>query len=229
MAGLTRERVLRAAVELADRGGIESLTMRQLGEHLGAGAMSVYYHVANKDALLDGMVDLVFAEIELPRVDGDWKRALRRRAMSTRAVLKRHPWALGRMEATGSPGPNDLRLHDAVLGCLRRAGFSVAAAVQAYSVQDAYIYGFALQERTVGMGTRQDFARTARKRVREVTATVDDAARIYPHLAEVVGGYVAKRGYDADEAFAVGLDVVLNGLESLRSGGRKSRSARRGG
>ncbi|HKV89334.1 MAG TPA: TetR/AcrR family transcriptional regulator C-terminal domain-containing protein, partial [Candidatus Dormibacteraeota bacterium] len=183
MAGLTRELVMKAAVELADRGGIESLTMRQLGEHLGAGAMSVYYHVANKDALLDGMVDVVFAEIELPRQGVDWKRALRRRAVSTRGVLKRHPWALGRMEATRSPGPNDLRLHDAVLGCLRRAGFSVAAAVQAYSVQDAYIYGFALQERTVGFGTRNEFARSARKRVREVEATLDDAARIYPHLA----------------------------------------------
>ena len=220
---------MKAAVELADRGGIESLTMRQLGEHLGAGVMSVYYHVANKDALLDGMVDVVFAEIELPRQGVDWKRALRRRAVSTRGVLKRHPWALGRMEATRSPGPNDLRLHDAVLGCLRRAGFSVAAAVQAYSVQDAYIYGFALQERTVGFGTRNEFARSARKRVREVEATLDDAARIYPHLAEVVGGYVAKRGYDADEAFVVGLDVVLNGLESLRSGARRPRSARPGG
>ena len=220
---------MKAAVELADRGGIESLTMRQLGEHLGAGAMSVYYHVANKDALLDGMVDVVFAEIELPRQGVDWKRALRRRAVSTREVLKRHPWALGRMEATRSPGPNDLRLHDAVLGCLRGAGFSVAAAIQAYSVQDAYIYGFALQERTVGFATRREFARRARKRVREVEATLDDAARIYPHLAEVVGGYVAKRGYDADEAFVVGLDVVLNGLESLRSGARRPRSARPGG
>ena len=220
---------MKAAVELADRRGIESLTMRELGEHLGAGAMSVYYHVANKDALLDGMVDLVFGEIEVPPAGVEWKRALRRRAISTREVLKRHPWALGRMEATRSPGPNDLRLHNAVLGCLRGAGFSVAAAVQAYSVQDAYIYGFALQERTVGFGTREEFARSARKRVREVETTLDDAARIYPHLAEVVGGYIAKRGYDADKAFVVGLDVVLNGLESLRSGARRPRSARRGG
>lgn len=228
---------MRAAVELADHEGIDSLTMRKLGEHLGAGPMSLYYHVANKGALLDGMVDIVFSEIELPSAEVDWKAAMRKRAISTREVLRRHPWALGRMEATGSPGPSDLRLHDAVLRCLRQAGFSVEMAVQAYSVQDAYIYGFALQERTLAFGTREEFAKTARKRVKQVETKVDDAARLYPHLAEVVGGYIAKYGYDAAEAFEFGLEVILDGLERLRAGARPSppastrgaRSARRGG
>lgn len=226
-ARLSRDRVLKAAVELADREGIDSLTMRTLAEHLDAGPMSLYYHVANKRALLDGMVDIVFTEIELPRTETDWKQAMRRRAISTREVLRRHPWALGRMEATSSPGPNDLGLHDAVLACLRQAGFSVEMAVQAYSVQDAYIYGFVLQERTLEFGSREEFAQTARKRVKEVETKVDDAARLYPHLAEVVGGYIAKHGYNAAEAFEFGLEVILDGLEKLRAPG--SRSARRGG
>lgn len=204
-------------MELADREGIDSLTMRKLGEHLDAGPMSVYYYVANKHALLDGMVDVVFGEIEVPSAEMDWKQALRRRAISTREVLRRHPWALGRMEATRSPGPNDLRLHDAVLRCLREAGFSVEMAVQAYSVQDAYIYGFALQERTLAFGTRDEFAQTARKRVKEVETRVEDAARMYPYLAEVVGGYIAKQGYNAAEAFEFGLEVILDGLEKLRT------------
>ena len=234
---LSRERVLKAAVHLADHYGIDSLTMRKLGEHLGAGPMSLYYHVANKRALLDGMVDLVFSEIELPSAHVDWKQAMRRRAISTREVLRRHPWALGRMEATKSPGPSDLRLHDAVLRCLRQAGFSVEMAVQAYSVQDAYIYGFALQERTLEFGTREEFAQAARKRVKEVETKAEDAARLYPYLAEVVAGYVAKHGYDAAEAFEFGLDVILDGLEKLRTSSRRegpatprgARSARRGG
>jgi hypothetical protein len=162
------------------------------------------------------MVDLVFSEIELPATDVEWKEALRRRALSTRSALQRHPWAVGRMEATKSPGPADLRLHDAVLGCLRRAGFSIPMAVQAYSVQDAYIYGFALQEKTLPTG-RDEFAGVAHERVEEIESRMADAARLYPHLAEVVGGYVAKEGFSTDEAFELGLDVILNGLEGLRA------------
>lgn len=216
MAQLTRERVLKTAVALADREGIDAVTMRRLARKLGAGAMSLYYHVPDKDALLDGMVDLVFGEIELPPSDLDWKAALRRRAISSREALRRHPWAVGRMEATKAPGPADLRLHDAVLGCLRRAGFSIEMAIQAYSVQDAYIYGFALQERTLPVGGRENFAKAARKRAREVESRFEDVARLYPNLAEVVGGYVAKHGYDAAAAFEAGLDVILDGLERLR-------------
>lgn len=216
MASLSREQVLKTAVALADREGIEAITMRRLARQLGAGAMSLYYHVPDKDALLDGMVDLVFVEIELPPTDLDWKAALRRRAISTRQALLRHPWAVGRMEATHVPGPNDLRVHDAVLGCLRAARFSVAMSVQAYSLQDAYIYGFALQEKSASLGTPEESAKTARKRVREVEARHEDAALTYPNLAEVVAGYVATHGYNADEAFVFGLDVILDGLDRLR-------------
>jgi AcrR family transcriptional regulator len=211
--------VLDAAVELADREGIEAVTMRRLADQLGAGAMSLYHHLPNKDALLDGMVDRVFSEIELPTTVGDWKEAMRRRAGSTRAALRRHPWALGRMEATKSPGPADLRLHDAVLGVLRHAGFSVPMAVQAYSVQDAYIYGFALQEKTVPFG-REELREVARERVQEIESRMADVARLYPNLAEVVGGYVAKEGFGESDAFEFGLDVILNGLEVLREGSR---------
>lgn len=216
-ARLSRERVLRAAVAIADRDGIDALTMRELAEGLGAGAMSLYYHVPNKDVLLDGMVDLVFSEIELPSTELDWKAALRRRALSTRDALRRHPWALGLMESTKAPGPADLRLHDAVLGCLLHAGFSVEMAVQAYSVQDAYIYGFALQERNLPYNTREEFAQGAQRRVDEVEASMNDVAAAYPHLAKVVAGFVAKQGYSFAEAFEFGLDVILNGLEQFRT------------
>jgi AcrR family transcriptional regulator len=216
---LTRDKVLDAAVELADREGIEAVTMRRLADQLGAGAMSLYHHLPNKDALLDGMVDRVFSEIELPTTVVDWKEAMRHRAGSTRAALRRHPWALGRMEATKSPGPADLRLHDAVLGVLRHAGFSVPMAVQAYSVQDAYIYGFALQEKTVPFG-REELREVARERVQEIESRMADVARLYPNLAEVVGGYVAKEGFGESDAFEFGLDVILNGLEVLREGSR---------
>ena len=127
--------------------------MRKLADELGAGAMSLYYYVPNKEELLDGMVDIVFGEIELPSTDVDWKTALRRRAISTREVLNRHRWAVGLMESRATPGPASLRLHDAVLGCLREGGFSIETAIQAYSVQDAYIYGFALQEKSLPFET----------------------------------------------------------------------------
>jgi AcrR family transcriptional regulator len=209
---LSRERVLQAALGLAAREGIESLTMRKLGDELGAGAMSLYHHVPNKERLLDGMVDMVFGEIELPATDVDWKTAMRTRAISTREALRRHPWAIGLMEGRTTHGPANLRLHDAVLGCLRAAGFSVEMTVQAYSVQDAYIYGFALQERDMSPETPDDFAGEAQRQMDEYRAVLAE----YPHLVEVVGGYVATSGYDYATAFRFGLDLILDGLDKLR-------------
>jgi AcrR family transcriptional regulator len=209
---LNRERVLRAAVALADQGGFESLTMRKLAKELGVEAMSLYNHVANKDDLLDGMVDLVFAEIEPPSSDGDWKAAMRARAVSTRDALNRHRWAIGLMEGRSSHGPANLGLHDAVLGCLRAAGFSLEMTVHAYSVQDSYIYGFALQERDMSSESADDFAAEAQRQMREYQAVLAD----YPHLVEVVGGYVAKAGYDYTTEFLFGLDLILDGLDRLR-------------
>src|SRR4051812_20712700 len=166
-AGLTRERVLGAAVDLADEGGLDELSMRKLAKMLGVEAMSLYNHITNKDHLLDGMVDIVFGEIEPPSAEGEWKPEMRTRAISTRAALSRHPWAVGLMEARPNPGAANLALHEAVLACLRNAGFSVEEAIHAYSVQDAYIYGFALQEKTLSNQTREEWMEVARRILRE--------------------------------------------------------------
>jgi AcrR family transcriptional regulator len=208
---LSQERVLRTAVELADRHGIEWLSMRKLADELGVSAMSPYYYVPNKERLIDGMVDIVFSEIEPPSLEVEWKTAMRQRAVSTREALNRHRWAVGNMEGRTDHGPANLRLHDAVLGCLRGAGFSVEMSVHAYSVQDAYIYGFVLQETDMSSETADDFAAEAQ---RQMVAYADVLAD-YPHLVEVVGGYVAKEGYDYDTEFLFGLDLILDGLERL--------------
>jgi AcrR family transcriptional regulator len=185
--------------------------MRKLAKALGVEAMSLYNHVANKDDLLDGMIDLVFSEIEVPEPGGDWKVELRKRALSTRAALGRHRWAIGEMEGRTNHGSANLRIHDAVLGCLRAAGFSLEMSVHAYSVQDAYIYGFALQEADMSSQTPDDFAAEAQRQMRDYAAVLGD----YPHLVEVVGGHVAKAGYDYETEFLFGLDVILDGLERL--------------
>jgi AcrR family transcriptional regulator len=209
---LSRERVLETAVELADRHGLEWLSMRKLADELGVAAMTLYYYVPNKDELIDGMIDIVFREIEPPSPALDWKTAMRRRALSTREVLNRHRWAVGNMEGRTDHGPANLRLHDAVLGCLRAAGFSIEMTVHAYSVQDAYIYGFALQETDMSSQTPDDFAAEAQ---RQMSAYADMLAD-YPHLVEVVGGYVAESGYDYATEFLFGLDLILDGLDKLR-------------
>jgi AcrR family transcriptional regulator len=210
---LSRELVLETAVAYADRHGLDALSMRKLADELGAGAMSLYHYVPNKDDLLDGMVDLVFAEIERPSPDGDWREAMRRRAVSTLEALGRHRWAVGRMEGRGTHGPANLALHDAVLGCLRAAGFSLEDTVHAYSVQDAYIYGFALQQRDMNPETAEDFAASAQSQM----VAYKDLLADFPHLVEVVGGHVAKAGYDYAMEFLFGLDLILDGLERLRT------------
>jgi AcrR family transcriptional regulator len=211
---LTRERVLRTAVALADERGLEALTMRNLAKELGVEAMSLYNHVANKGDLLDGMIESVFTEIEPPAAGGDWKAELRKRAVSTREALLRHRWAVGQMEGRTSHGPSNMKVHDAVLGCLRAAGFSIEMTVHAMSVQDAYIYGFALQQTDMSSQTAEDFAAEAQRQM----VAYADALADYPHLVEVVGGYVAKAGYDYDREFLFGFEVILDGLERLRDG-----------
>jgi AcrR family transcriptional regulator len=204
---LTSERVLQAAVALADREGVGSLSMRRLAKELGVEAMSLYHHVPGKQALLDGMVDLVFGEIELPAADGDWKAAMRRRAVSAREVLARHPWAIALMESRRTPGPANLRHHDAVLGCLRQAGFPVALTAHAYSILDAYIYGFALQEASLPFDTAEETA--------EVAGEIFDAfvAEAYPHLTELAVEHVLQPGYDYGDEYTFGLELILDGLE----------------
>jgi AcrR family transcriptional regulator len=207
---LNRERVFQAAVAVADARGVESLTMRAVGEQLGVEAMSLYHYVANKDELLDGMVEVVFSEIELPTTDVDWKTAMRRRAISTREALARHRWAVGLLQSRTSPGPANFRLVNAVLGCLRDAGFSVEDAAHAYSAQDAYIYGFALQEKTLPVDTPGELAEAAENMRRQFSA--DE----YPHIAETITEHVTKSGYDFADEFEFGLDLILDGLERLR-------------
>jgi AcrR family transcriptional regulator len=203
--------VLRAAVDLADESGIASLTMRRLGEALGVEAMSLYNHVANKDALLDGMIDLVFGEIDLP--SADWRTAMRERAVSVRRALKRHPWAIGLMESRRSPGPATLRHHDAVIGSLREAGFPVALAAHAYSALDSYIYGFALQEASLPFDTGDETAELAEVILSQLSTEQ------YPHLRELTAEHVLQPGYDYGNEYEFGLDLILDGLERARAGG----------
>lgn len=207
---LRRERVLHAAVALADAHGAGSLTMRKLGRELGVEAMSLYNHVKNKDELLDGMIDVVFGEIELPGAGTGWKSAMRRRAISAREALARHRWAIGLMESRSSPGPATLRHHDAVLGSLRSAGFSIALAAHAFSALDSYVYGFALQEASLPFDTAQQTADVVQSILTQMPA--DE----YPHLTEMAVEHVLQPGYDYGHEFTFGLDLILDGLERAR-------------
>lgn len=204
---LTRERVLRAAISLADRGGIQSLSMRKLGDKLGVEAMSLYNHVRHKEDLLDGMVDVVFSEIDVPPSDMDWRSAMRQRAISVRQALLRHGWANGLMESRKSPGPANLRHHDAVLGSLRKAGFSVEMAAHAYSILDGYIYGFTLTEMTLPFRKPGEVA--------EVAEQIMEGFRAgeYPHLAEMAVDRAMKPGYMYGDEFEYGLDLIVDGLQ----------------
>ena len=205
-APLSRDQVLRAAVALADEGGIGALSMRKLGQVLGVEAMSLYNHVASKSDLLDGMIDVVFSEIGLPPGDAGWKPAMRQRAIAVREVLGRHRWAIGLMESRRSPGPATLRHHDAVLGCLRRAGFSIELTAHAYSLLDSYIYGFALQEASLPFGSGEEAAQVADQ------ISGQFAAGQYPYLTEIATEHVLRPGYDYGDEFVIGLDLILDGL-----------------
>jgi AcrR family transcriptional regulator len=208
---LSRERVLRTGVMFADENGIASLSMRKLGEAVGVEAMSLYNHVANKDELLDGMVDLVFGEIDLPAGKADWKPAMRERAQSARQALRRHPWAIALMSTRTSPGRATLRHHNAVIGSLRAAGFSVAMTAHAFSALDSYIYGFALQEATLPLGdTEEETVEVAQTMMAQVPA--DE----YPHLTEFTTEHILRPGYDYGDEFEFGLDLILDGLEKIR-------------
>ncbi len=209
-AALTRDRVLRAAVTLADKKGIESLSMRKLGQALGIEAMSLYNHVANKEDVLNGIVDIVFSEIDIPS-GVDWKTAMRRRAISTLEALSRHRWAAGLMESRTQPGPANLRAHDAVIGCFRKAGFSIKEAAHAYSAIDSYIIGFALQQQRLPLDNSQQVAEVGESMLRQMGEN-------YPYLAEMIG-HALKPGYDYAKEFEFGLDLILDGLEMLPTSG----------
>ena len=204
---LSRERVLETAMIRADQGGLEALTMRTLADELGVAPMALYRHVANKDDLIDAMIDVVFGEIGLPSGGADWKTAMRQRAISLRDVLARHRWAIGLMESRRNPGPANLRHHDAVIGKLRAAGFSVVMAAHAYSLLDAYIYGFSLTKLNLPFESSADVGEVAQAMLEPFPVNE------YPNLVEFLNEHVLKPGYDYGDEFEYGLELILDGLE----------------
>jgi AcrR family transcriptional regulator len=207
-APLSRELVLDSAVKLADRGGLESLSMRKLGQELGVEAMALYHHFANKDEVIDGMVDLVFGEIDLPFSGADWKIAMRQRALSLRDVLLRHRWALALMESRRKPGPANLRHHDAVIGSLLSAGLDMPTIAHAYSLLDSYIYGFALFAMNLPFDPSEEVAELGEATLRAFPA---DA---YPNLVAYTSAM--RPGYNYGDEFEYGLDLILDGLARAR-------------
>lgn len=202
---LTRDRIVDAAVTVADRGGLGAVSMRGVGREVGAEAMSLYHHLRGKEELLDALADWAFSRISPPQPGQPWRAAMRTRASSARAVLFAHPWALGLLESRRHPGPALLHHHDAVLGCLRAGGFPVVLAAHAYSVLDAYVYGFVLTEVNLPMEGGEDAT--------EFAAGLALAAEDYPHLVEMMTEQLADGTYDYAEEFDYGLDLVLDGLE----------------
>ncbi|GAY13104.1 TetR/AcrR family transcriptional regulator C-terminal domain-containing protein [Pseudonocardia sp. N23] len=209
-AGLTRDKVVAEAVAVADVEGIAALSMRRLGRAVGVEAMSLYNHVSGKDDLLDGMIDAVFAEIDMPE-GADWREAMSRRAHSAREVLGRHRWAVGLMESRTTPGAATLRHHDAVLGALRAGGFPVALAAHAFSAIDSYLYGFVLQETSLPFDDGEQAAELTQQ-------MLGDRAAQYPHLAELTVEHVRQEGYAFGSEFTYGLDLILDALARRLAG-----------
>lgn len=209
---LSRERVLECAVALADESGLAALTIRTLAQSMGTKPMSLYYYVANKDEILDGIVDMVFSEIELPAPQGDWREEMQRRARGVRSALSRHPWAVGLLESRSAPGPATLRHHEATLATLREAGFSVQLTAHAYALLDSYIYGFALQEAALPFEGR-DTAAEITNPIMERFTTGE-----YPRMVEIAVEHVLKPGYDFGDEFEFGLGLILDGLHRLKAG-----------
>ena len=208
-APLSRERIVQVAVSLADEMGFEALSMRKLADELRAAPMALYRHVTSKEDLLDGMIDAVFAEIDVPSGQEEWKAEMRRRAIETRAALSRHRWANGLMESRTNPGPANARYHNAYIGCLREAGFPFRQAVHAYNAVQSYTYGFALQEKHLSFDTTEESVEVAR-------TTIAGYAAEYPYLAEVVSEFTSSGGYDYDFEFEIALDLILDSIERLK-------------
>lgn len=205
---LTPETVVATSIALADSQGIEALTMRALARTLGVEAMSLYHHFSGKDALLDAMVDAVYAEIHLPDATGPWREELRRRSISVRTVLAAHPWALPLMESRRTPGPANLAYHDANIACLRAAGFAPERVAHAYAVIDAFVYGFVLQEATLPFDSGEQAATMI------VEDAFGDALQTYPNMAWFAQNVILAPGYSFIREFERGLDLVLDGVEA---------------
>ena len=202
---LNRDRVLAAAVEIADERGVGAVTMRAVASRLGVEAMSLYNHVANKDDILDGMVDVVIEQIDLPADVEQWREAMRGRAVSAHQVFGRHPWAPMLIDSRESSGPSRLRYFDWVLGTLMKAGFSMEGAARAFSLLDSYVYGFGIQQFTSsasGDASTEEMAEAILAYIPPET---------YPYLHRLAS-HSMESGWDAEADFGFGLDIILDGL-----------------
>jgi AcrR family transcriptional regulator len=213
------QKILLCALRLADERGIDALSMRTIAGKLGVEAMSLYNHVSGKDHILDGIVDLVIAEIRAPAVGGDWKMSMRQWALSSHEVLLRHPWAAVLIESRPNLSPVRLKYGDSVLGALRGAGFNVDTAYQAFLTIDSYIYGFTLQEVSWPYPAN------------EVPARIEDVrgqipAGEFPHITEVMEAVLRRRALSPAAAyeseFVFGLDLILTGLDRILTESRKT-------
>ena len=203
---LTREKVLAAAIELADEHGIDALTMRELGKKLEIEGASLYYHVSSKGDLLAGMTEAVAAKIEVPTDSDDWKGAMRRRAISARDVFERHPWANALLDSRQHSGPAQLEYADKVLGTLLSAGFTPRGAANAFLVLDTYIYGFQRQQSSLALPEGVDTFDVAQELLASLTP---DA---YPALIRIAVDF-ATDPHDEEVVFMFGLDLILDGLQ----------------
>ncbi len=203
---LNLERVIEAAVRVADRGGLIKVSMRNVGAELGVEAMSLYHHVAGKDALLDGLANWVVAQIELPDAQAPWRPAMVARAASAREVLSQHPWALGLIESRRVPGKALLRHHEAIVACLRHNGFSQALATHAFSAIDAYVYGFVLTELNLPFSAEE----SAESFAQEIQQLLP--VERYPYLVESLTEVVMGKDFAYADEFGFGLDLILDSL-----------------
>ncbi|HET7397592.1 MAG TPA: TetR/AcrR family transcriptional regulator C-terminal domain-containing protein [Intrasporangium sp.] len=213
-AQLSRERVLVAAMAIADADGLGALTIRSLARELGAKPMSVYHYVANKDEILDGIVDLVYGEIELPSASGAWRTEMHRRASSARRVLRRHPWAILLLQSRTAPGTATIRHHDAVIASLRAAGFSVELTAHAFAVIDSYVFGFAVSEAALPIHGPASVAEVAESMMGRFSTGE------FPHLVEFATQHILQPGYDFGDEFDFGLELILDGLEARAAAAR---------
>jgi len=204
---LSRDRVLHAAIDLADAAGIESLTMRRLAQELGVEAMTLYYHVANKEDILNGIADIVVGEFDLPAPGDDWKAAVRRTALSAYEILVRHPWAASLVLSASGVSTARLRYMNSLLGAFREAGFSAAMTDHAYHALESHIMGFTLWEVGMDLGSSEDLAGKATSFLEELP--VDQ----FPHLVEHIHQHLKPRDPQNEGEFAFGLDLILDGLE----------------
>lgn len=204
---LSKEKVIQSALELADEGGVTSLTMRKLAEKLGVEAMSLYYHVANKNEILDAILDAIFSEIQLPDPNDDWKTAMRKRATSAREVVLRHKWAVSLMESRPNPGPATMQHHNQVLKALRTNGFTLPMAAHAFSLIDSYVYGFVMQEEALPFETEEELKAVADGIMAQFP--IEE----FPYLGEMIVDHALKAGYSYKKEFEFGLDLILDGLE----------------